>query len=82
VAEGLGLGVPGILLAVAAGLGLGTLWVGQTFPYLIGWPLETYVPYLEIGLVCAGTLVVCGLAAVLPARRAAALEVAEALRCE
>jgi putative ABC transport system permease protein len=82
VAEGLGLGVPGILLAMGTGLGLGTLWVRQTFPYLIGWPLETYVPYAEIALVCAGTLAVCGLAAVLPARRAAGLEVAEALRCE
>jgi putative ABC transport system permease protein len=82
VIEGLGLGLPGILLAITAGLGLGALWVRQTFPYLLGWPLETYVPYRQVGIVCMGILVVCWLAALLPARRAAALQVAEALRCE
>src|SRR5262249_33246510 len=49
VLEGLGLGVPGLFLAVAAGLGLGILWVHQTFPFLIGWPLTVYIPYRQIG---------------------------------
>jgi putative ABC transport system permease protein len=82
VVEGLGLGVPGLLLAVGLGLGLGNVWVRQTFPFLIGWPLEVYVPVAQIGLVCVATLVVCAVAALIPARRAAALQLAAALRCE
>jgi len=82
VVEGLGLGVPGVLLAIALGLGLGNLWVRQTFPLLVGWPLEVYVPFSQIAVVGAATLVVCAVAALVPARRAAALQLAAALRCE
>ena len=82
VVEGIGLGIPGLFLALVAGLGLGTIWVRQTFPALLGWSLETHVPYAQIGIVCAATLGVCWLAGLLPARRAAALNPAEALRHE
>jgi putative ABC transport system permease protein len=82
IAEGLGLGVPGVLLALIAGLALGTLWVQQTFPFLLGWALETHIPYAEVALVSAATLVVCWGAGILPARRAAALNPVQALRYE
>jgi len=82
IIEGIGLGIPGLLLALAAGFGLGAIWVRQTFPALLGWALETHVPYTQIALVCAATLGVCWLAGLLPARRAAALSPTEALRYE
>jgi len=82
VAEGLAIGGLGIVLAVAVGTSLGMLWVRQTFPELLGWALETYVPYVQLAFVCSGTMVVCWIAAALPARSAAALQPAEALRCE
>jgi ABC-type lipoprotein release transport system permease subunit len=80
--EAMGLGLPGLLLAIVAGFSLGTMWVRQTFPYLLGWALETHVPYGQLAVVCAATLGVCWLACLLPARRAAALEPAAALREE
>ena len=80
--EAMGLVLPGLLLAVAVGFSLGIMWVRQTFPSLLGWALETHVPYAQIGLVCGATLAVCWLAGLLPARQAAALEPAVALRSE
>ena len=82
VIESVALGLVGLLLALAAGLGLGVLWVQQTFPQLLGWALETYVPYAQLAVVCAATLAVCWLSALVPARRAAALQPAVALRAE
>lgn len=82
VVEGVVLGLLGLLLALAAGFSLGTMWVRQTFPHLLGWALETYVPYAHIAIVCGATLAVCWLAALLPARRAASLPPAAALRFE
>ena len=82
VVEGVVLGLLGLLLATAAGFALGTMWVRQTFPQLLGWALETYVPYAHVAVVCGATLAVCWLAALLPARRAAMLPPAVALRCE
>jgi putative ABC transport system permease protein len=80
--EAMGLALPGLLLAVMAGFGLGTMWVLQTFPSLLGWALETHVPYTQVAIVCAATLAVCWLAGLLPARRAAALDPAAVLRSE
>jgi len=80
--EAMGLVLPGLLLAMAVGFSLGTMWVRQTFPSLLGWALETHVPYAQIGLVCGATIAVCWLAGLLPARQAAALEPAAALRSE
>lgn len=80
VIEGVVLGLLGLLVALGAGLGLGTMWVQQTFPLLLGWALQTHVPYLQLSLVCAATLAVCWLAALLPARGAARLRPAVALR--
>jgi putative ABC transport system permease protein len=82
VVEALALGVLGLLVALLAGLGLGAMWVGRTFPQLLGWALETYVPYAHLGLVCVSTLLVCALASLVPARHAAAMHPAVALRAE
>ena len=80
--EGAVLGCIGLGVAVASGLALGRLWVDATFPALLGWVLEPYIPYGRAAVVTLLTLVVCVLAAIGPARRAAALEPAVALRYE
>jgi len=80
--EAASLGVLGLVLAAGAGLTLGTLWVKATFPYLLGWVLELHVPYRKIVGVGVVAVAVCLAAALLPARRAAALQPARALRYE
>ncbi len=80
--EGVVLGVVGLALAAVSGLALGTLWVDATFPALLGWVLEPHVPYEQAGVVTLLTVIVCVLAALAPARRAASLEPAVALRYE
>ena len=82
VGEGIVLGALGLLLALLAGLTLGTLWVETTFPYLLGWALSLSVPYTWAAVVVAVTLAVCAVASLLPAWRAAALKPAVALRYE
>ncbi len=80
--EGMVLGIVGLALAAVSGLALGRLWVDATFPALLGWVLEPHVPYAQAGVVTLVTLAVCVLAALGPARRAASLEPAVALRYE
>ena len=82
LAESLALGLLGLILAAAAGLGLGILWVEATFPYLLGWVLELYVPYGQVAIIALTTLLVCLAAALLPALHAARLDPAVALRYE
>ncbi len=81
-AEALVLAALGLVLGVAAGLALGALWVHATLPGLLGWMVELHAPWPRIALVAVVTLVVAAVAAVLPARSAARLEAAEALRYE
>jgi putative ABC transport system permease protein len=80
--EGLALAIMGITLGIAAGALLGVLWVEDTFPALLGWVLVLHVPYAIIACGAALTIVVCLAASALPARRAARLEAATALRYE
>jgi putative ABC transport system permease protein len=80
--EGMVLGLAGLALAAAAGLGLGRLWIDATFPALLGWVLEPHVPFERAGVVALMTMAVCFIAALTPARRAASLEPAVALRYE
>lgn len=82
VAEAAVHGGVGLLLAIVVGLGLGVLWVEQTFAYLLGWALELYVPFAGLAFVFLATAVVCYAAAIVPARRAAGLVPADALRYE
>lgn len=80
--EAVYLGGMGLALALVTGLILGLLWVRATFPYLLGWLLNLHLPWMSIGLVSGLTLAVCLLASILPARWAAALRPADALRQE
>jgi len=80
VLESLVIGVVGLGLATAGALVLATLWVTQTFQLLLGWALQVEIPVPELLAVGLVTLGVCYLASRAPARRAEAIEVAEALR--
>jgi ABC-type antimicrobial peptide transport system permease subunit len=80
VLESLVIGLAGLGLAAAGGLVLATMWVTETFQLLLGWALQVSIPGPELLAVGLATLLVCYLASRAPARRAEALEVAEALR--
>ena len=82
IVEGLSLGIPGLILAILSGLALAVLWVKQTFPFLLGWSLETHIPIGQVVFVCAVTLSVCWVAGLIPGRRAGLLKPADALRYE
>jgi len=82
IGECLALGMLGIVLAIASGLGLGMLWVRATFPYLLGWLFALRIPYERVGVTALLALVSCLAAGLVPASWAAGLEPAEALRCE
>jgi putative ABC transport system permease protein len=82
VVEGLVLASVGLVLACGGGLALGILWVEATFSYLLGWSLDLYLPYQQIVTTAGATLIVCAIAAWLPARRAARIEPSLALRYE
>src|SRR5262249_8666180 len=82
VMEGMVLAGLGLGMALVCGLVLGVLWVRGTFPYLVGWVLDLYIPYMELALMGITVVAVCVLAAIIPARYAARLEPALALRYE
>ena len=81
-AEAVLLAALGVALGVVSGLGLAALWVKSTLPALLGWVIELDVPYRDIPVLALLTLAVAGVAALLPARRAARLVPAVALRQE
>jgi putative ABC transport system permease protein len=80
--EGLALGVLGLMLALAAGLGLGLFWVKIQFPAILGWNLRLYFPTAFAVAAAALTLILCLLASIMPSVRAARLPVPAALRNE
>ena len=69
--EALLLGGLGLALATAIGFALGVFWVQATIPSLLGWILQLRIPYGHIAVMAALSIVVCALAALLPAVRAA-----------
>ena len=74
--------VLGLALAAAQGAGMALLWVRTTVPLLLGWIVDLHVPIGFLVAIALSTAVSCALAALLPARRAARLEPAAALRWE
>ncbi len=68
--------------STAASCALGVLWVRETFPQLIGYALALHLPYASAAVALGLTLVVSLVAALGPARRAARLQPAVALRYE
>jgi len=81
-AEAVLLAALGVGLGVASGLGLAVLWVRTTLPRLLGWVIDFDLPYRDVPVLALLTMAVAGVAALLPARRAARLEPAVALRQE
>jgi putative ABC transport system permease protein len=82
VLESLVIGCIGLALAAGGGLVLATMWVRWTFQLLLGWALTVSVPGPELVGLAIVTLVVCYAASQLPARRAGALSITDALRYE
>jgi putative ABC transport system permease protein len=79
--EALVMAALGLVLATAAGL-LGAFWVKATFPNLLAWVFAFHLPLRGTAAVAALVVGVALAAAFLPARRAAALRPAAALRYE
>jgi putative ABC transport system permease protein len=82
VTEALIIVVLGLLLAAAEGGAMALLWVRGTVPLLLGWIVDLHVPSGFLAAIAFSTAASCALAALVPARRAARLEPAAALRWE
>jgi putative ABC transport system permease protein len=82
VLEGMALGVLGLALATVTGIGLGLFWVKVQFPAILGWNLDLHVPVRFTVTAAVLTLLLCLVASIIPAIRAAWLPVPAALREE
>jgi putative ABC transport system permease protein len=80
--EGALLGAIGLMLAGAAGIALGRLWVDLTLPCLLGWALDFHMPLATVAGIGIVSVLVCLCAGLVPAARAAGVPPAVALRYE
>jgi putative ABC transport system permease protein len=80
--EGVALGVLGLLLAAAVGLGLSAFWVWVQFPMILGWGLDYEIPGRFVAVAVVMTIVLSLLGSLAPSFRAARLQVSEALKEE
>jgi putative ABC transport system permease protein len=82
VLESVGIGVLGLVMAIATGMTLGVFWVLLEFPAIAHWDLELHVPYNLVVSALFLVLFVSLAAAVLPSAKLASLPVSSALRDE
>jgi putative ABC transport system permease protein len=81
-AEALLLSILGLALALLQGAVVGVVWIKSTIPNVLGWVIDLEVPIMMTIGVMLLTFALCVLAALVPGRRAAALEPALAIRWE
>lgn len=72
----------GALVALGMGMAMGLLWVSQNLAHILGWVVHFHVPWHSMGVTLALGLMVTMLAAWYPARRAAGIEIVDALDYE
>ena len=80
--EGVGIGVLGLILALAAGVVLGLFWTAVQFPAMMGFRLDPHFPSSFALTAAALTIFICLAGSLLPSLRAARLSVVEGLRNE
>ncbi len=72
----------GAIISALLGTVLGLLWVTQNLAHSLGWVVKFYVPWASLGTTIALGVLVSIAAAWYPARRAAALQIVDALDYE
>ena len=72
----------GAIIAVILGTALGMIWVTQNLAHSLGWVVHFYVPWVALGTTFGLGLFVTLIAAWYPARRAARIEIVDALDYE
>ncbi len=75
-------GTFGAVVAVVLGSLLSYFWISKSFAYILGWTLVFYYPWTSIFTIVGLGIAVAILAAWYPARRAARLEIIEAVSYE
>ncbi|MFN8543120.1 MAG: ABC transporter permease [Candidatus Binatia bacterium] len=80
--EGATVGLLGLVLASVVGITLGLFWVHVQFPALAGWSLDFHLPVGFVLMATFGTLVLCVVGALAPARRVARMVITTGLRGE
>ena len=80
--EAAGQGTLGAIISMGIGTFLGLLWVTQNLAHSLGWVVDFYVPWNALFNVLVLGLIVTLAAAWYPARRAANLDIVDALDYE
>jgi putative ABC transport system permease protein len=80
--EALTQGALGAVAAVLLGSWIAYLWVTYSLAHVLGYIIEFHFPWLGVGVTVLIGVTVALLAGVVPARRAARIEIREALEYE